>query len=199
MTVIDVALERPEQRIADAALRCIARWGVSKTTLDDVAREAGYSRATVYRLFPGGKDSLVQGLVANELQRFFTGLDQRLDGVTDLEELLVTGITYAGRFLSGHEALQFLLAYEPEVVLPRISFEHMNEVLRATTARTARHLAPHVGEAGATRAAEFVARIVFSYTMCPGDRVDVCDEESVRGLVRRFVLPGLVHRSSSTH
>jgi AcrR family transcriptional regulator len=28
-------------RIIDAALRCIARVGLSKTTLDDVAREAG--------------------------------------------------------------------------------------------------------------------------------------------------------------
>jgi AcrR family transcriptional regulator len=44
--------------LIDATLQCIARWGVAKTGLDDVAREAGVSRATVYRAFPGGKDAL---------------------------------------------------------------------------------------------------------------------------------------------
>ena len=52
-----------DKRIVDATLRCVGRWGLAKTTLDDVAREAGCSRATVYRLFPGGKDSLFGTLV----------------------------------------------------------------------------------------------------------------------------------------
>ena len=43
----------PRTRLLDATLACIARVGVSKTTLDDVAREAGCSRATLYRYFPG--------------------------------------------------------------------------------------------------------------------------------------------------
>jgi hypothetical protein len=50
-----------EQRVVDALLACIARWGVSKTTVEDVAREAGISRATIYRLFPGGKDVVSSG------------------------------------------------------------------------------------------------------------------------------------------
>src|SRR5207237_771201 len=63
-----------EQRVIDAALRCIARWGVSKTTLDDVAREASCSRATIYRQFPGGKDALLGAIARTELARFFSGL-----------------------------------------------------------------------------------------------------------------------------
>ncbi|MGZ4705878.1 MAG: TetR/AcrR family transcriptional regulator, partial [Acidimicrobiales bacterium] len=46
-------------RILEAALRCVARWGLIKTTVDDVAREAGCSRATIYRAFPGGKQSVI--------------------------------------------------------------------------------------------------------------------------------------------
>ena len=42
-------------RIVDAALRCLARQGIAKTTVDDIAREAGLSRATLYRAFPGGQ------------------------------------------------------------------------------------------------------------------------------------------------
>ncbi|MDQ3757030.1 MAG: TetR/AcrR family transcriptional regulator, partial [Actinomycetota bacterium] len=63
-----------EQRVREAALRCIARWGMAKTTLDDVAREAGISRATVYRLFPGGKDGLMEAVARAEIACFFAGV-----------------------------------------------------------------------------------------------------------------------------
>src|SRR5438067_4923850 len=114
-------LASQEQRIVDATLRCIARWGVAKTTLDDVAREASCSRATIYRLFPGGKDALLGAVTRTELDRFFTGLAQRFDEARDLEELLVGGTVYASRALASHEALQFVLAHEPEVVLPKVA------------------------------------------------------------------------------
>ncbi len=79
LAVLDRAdVASPEERITAAALRCIARWGVAKTTLDDVAREAGCSRATIYRLFPGGKDSLVTAVAEAEVARFFAGLGARL-------------------------------------------------------------------------------------------------------------------------
>jgi AcrR family transcriptional regulator len=140
-----------EQRVIDAALRCIARWGIGKTTLDDVAREAACSRATIYRLFPGGKEALLDAVARNELDRFFSGLAQRFDEAPTLEDLLVDGIVYASRALSGHEALQFVLAYEPELVLPKVAFHHADRVLSAVSAFAAPYLAPHVGEEGAPR------------------------------------------------
>src|SRR6476646_3682037 len=111
MTLVGPAqLGTQEERVIDSALRCVARWGIGKTTLDDVAREASCSRATIYRLFPGGKDALLDAITRSELDRFFTGLAQRFDEAADLEDLLVGGVVYASRALSGHEALQFVLA-----------------------------------------------------------------------------------------
>jgi AcrR family transcriptional regulator len=187
-----------EERILDATLRCIGRWGLAKTTLDDVAREAGCSRATVYRAFPGGKESLVCNLVAVEASRFAAGLRRELAAHDDLDDLLVAGITHTARWLTGHAALQFMLAHEPELILPRVAFSHMNEVLQVASAIVGPVLAPYVGADEAARAAEWVARLVFSYTLSPSDAVDVCDEDSVRALVRDFVLPGLAHRSTTT-
>jgi AcrR family transcriptional regulator len=180
-----------EQRVIDAALRCIARWGIAKTTLDDIAREASCSRATIYRLFPGGKDALLEATAALELHRFFTALGRRLDEADGLEDMLVAGIVFAARSLATHEALQFVLAYEPEVILPRVAFHHADRVLSVVTEMTAPYLARHVAADEAPRAAEWVARIVLSYTLSPAAGVDVRDEESVRRLVRTFVLPGL--------
>jgi len=181
-----------EQRVIDAALRCIARWGVGKTTLDDVAREASCSRATIYRQFPGGKDALLGAIARTELARFFSGLARTFDEAADLEDLLVGGVVYASRAIAGHEALQFVLAYEPEVVLPKVAFRQADRVLTAVSAFAAPYLAPHVGDEEAPRVAEWVGRLVLTYTLAPADGVDVGDEESVRRLVRTFVLPGLV-------
>ncbi len=194
MSVIDLApaVATQEQRIVDASLRCISRWGVGKTTLDDVAREAGYSRATVYRAFPGGKDGLLDGVVRTELSRFFTVLGARLDAATDLEDLVVGGMATAARLLADHEPLQYLLANEPGILLPRISFHEADHVLRAVSAFVSPYLGAHLGtDIDTLRAAEWLSRIVLSYLCSPSSSVDMRDEESVRQLVRAFVLPGL--------
>lgn len=180
-----------EQRVVDAVLRCIARWGVAKTTLDDIARQSGLSRATVYRLFPGGKDALLQAVATSEVTRFMRSVGARLEEADSLEELLVAGMTEAGQHLISHAALQYLMVHEPETVLPRIAFGAMDAVLRSVADFAGPHLARYIPAEEAPRAAEWVARIVISYVSCPADGVDLADEQSVRRLVRTFVLPGL--------
>jgi AcrR family transcriptional regulator len=180
-----------EQRVIDAVLRCVSRWGVAKTTLDDIAREAGLSRATVYRLFPGGKDAVLHEVATAEVGRFFAAVAARFEAAGDLEELVVAGITEAGQHLLCHTALQYLLVHEPETVLPRVAFGEMDAVLRAVRAFASPYLARYLAPEDAPEAAEWVARIVMSYVLCPADGVDLADEQSVRKLVRAFVLPGL--------
>ena len=184
-----------ERRVLDAALRCIARWGVAKTSLDDIAREAGVSRATVYRLFPGGKDVLVAALVADQLGTFFATLGARLEQADDLEDLLVAGITTASRALAGHAALQFLLAHEPEAVLPHVAFGHFDTVLGAAAAFLAPWLTPHTGADLALRAGEWVARLVVSYSLSPSPSFDFTDEDDVRRFAAAYLLPGLTARA----
>jgi AcrR family transcriptional regulator len=187
-----VALSGQDRRIVEAALRCFARWGVGKTTLDDVAREAGYSRATVYRLFPGGKDALVDTVARTEVASFLDAIAARLDDVADegLEEVLVVGMAEAGRRFSSHAALQYLLAHEPELVLPKLAFAQMDEVLRTAATFAGPWLARWLDDESAARVAEWAARILLSYASCPADGIDIGDEASIRSLVRTFVLPG---------
>ena len=187
-----------EERVLDAALRCIARWGVAKTTLDDVAREAGISRATVYRLFPGGKDGLMDAVAGTEVRRFFAAVAARMAEADTLEDTLVAGMAEAGRRIYGNPALQFLMAHEPEAVLPRLAFAKLDEVLAAAARVAAPHLERWLDRDTALRAGEWAARLVLSYACTPGEsHVDVADEASVRSLVRAFVLPGLLARGNT--
>jgi AcrR family transcriptional regulator len=184
----------PGQRIVDATLRCIARWGVAKTTLDDVARDAGCSRATIYRLFPGGKDALMDATARAEVARFFAGVGAAINDAGTLEDVLVAGMTEAGSRVLGHPALQYLLAHEPEAILPRLAFAELDQVLRTAAAFGAPHVARFIPDPdGALRAAEWVARLIVSYASTPAPGVDLTNEASVRTLVRSFVLPGLTN------
>lgn len=188
-----------EERIAEGALRCIARWGVAKTTLEDIAREAGLSRATVYRVFPGGKDGLMEAVAQAECRRFFAGVAEAMGAADTLEDTLVFGMAEAGRRIHAHEPLRFLLAHEPEVVLPRLAFTKLDEVLAAAADVAAPAFERWLGPDDARRAAEWAARLVLSYVCTPGDStVDITDPASVRRLVRTFVLPGLTQPSRGT-
>ena len=178
-------------RVIDGALACIARQGVAKTTLDDVARAAGCSRATVYRAFPGGKDAVLGAVVDTEVSRFFSALAVRMGAATDLEDVLVAGMAEAATRVAGHPALEFLLGHEPELVLSQLAFARMDEVLAVTCAFTTPFLGRWLDQAEARRVAEWAARIVVSYLVCPADGVDLTDGAQVRRLVRMFVLPGI--------
>jgi AcrR family transcriptional regulator len=195
MAVIDlrngeVNEDDPQARIVAASLRCFARWGIGKTSLDDVAREAGLSRATVYRVVPGGKDNLLALVSAHELNRFFLALHDAVQGVASLEDTLVAGVTTAARHLEQHGALKFMIEHEPEQILPRFAFTNLDRILANVRAFAAPYLAPWLGD-DAGRCAEWLARIVLSYGCAPSPEFNLTDEESARRLVRTFVLPGL--------
>lgn len=193
MAVIDLRAGEEDQqqaRVVEAALRCIARWGQAKTSLDDVAREAGLSRATVYRLVPGGKDNLLALVSTYELNRFFVSLHDAVQHVDNLEDTLVAGVTTAARHLQHHGALKFMLDHEPEHILPLFAFRNLDRILENVRAFAAPYLAPWLG-AEAGHCAEWVARIVLSYACAPSPEFDLTDEASARRLVRTFVLPGI--------
>jgi AcrR family transcriptional regulator len=178
-------------RVIDGALACIAHHGVAKTTLDDVARAAGCSRATVYRVFPGGKDAVLGAVVDTEVARFFSALVVRMGEATDLEDVLVAGMTEAATRVSEHGAIRTLMRHEPELVLSQLAFARMDEVLALTCAFTTPFLGRWLDQAESKRVAEWAARIVVSYLVCPADGVDLTDSAQVRRLVRLFVLPGI--------
>lgn len=179
-----------ETRIIDAAVRLFARWGVRKTTIADVAREAGCSRATVYRAFPGGKHQLFLAVGAAELNRFLTLVAERTDEASTPEDALVAALTTASSHLADHRALQFLLRHEPGVVLPYLSFHNHDRLLAMADALVSPHLTRQLGER-ASLAVELGARLVLSYLFNPSPAVDLRSETDARRVVRQFLMPAL--------
>jgi AcrR family transcriptional regulator len=191
-----VPIEDPHHRVYAGTYECIARFGLAKTTIDDVARACGVSRATVYRLFPGGRDQVLRETVGWEMNRFFAGLAAEVEDAPDLETRLERGLTFARRSLLEHAVLQKVLATEPDALLPLMTVEQ-HRVLRYITA----YLGPVIeAERAAGRlrdgvdadlAADYIGRMLLSLIASPG-RWDLSDPDAVRDLVTRELLGGIV-------
>ena len=192
MTVLD----EPRERVLAATYACVARFGMGKTTVEDVVKESGVSRASIYRLFPGGKDQLLRETVGWEMNHFFARLAEAVYDAPDFASLLEEGLVFAHRSIQEHEVLRKVLETEPERLLPLITVEQ-HRVLDFITAfllpylereQRAGRVRPGVDLEAAT---EYVARLVLSLIGSPG-RWDMDDPEQVHVLVREELLGGIL-------
>ncbi len=184
------------ERLLEATYTCVARFGLGKTTVEDVVKESGVSRATVYRVFPGGKDELMRAVVGWEMGRFFGALAEAVAGAPDFASLVEEGLTFAHRAVREHEVLQTVLITEPERLLPLMTIEQARPLRFITE-----YLLPFLEReerAGRIRpgvdlheAADFVASMLLSLIGSPG-RWDLDDPAQVRTLVREDLLPGIL-------
>ena len=184
--------------IVDAALACVAARGLKATTVDDVARAAGMSRATLYRTLPGGRDDVIRAMAETELARFFSALAVAMGGAEDLEAALVAGITTTARWVQDSAAIQMMLEIEPDELLKNLSFGEMDQALAVAAGFSAPFYGRWLEHEQSLRAAEWATRIVLSYLLDEDDMIDLTDEADVHGLVARFVLPGIVALASSS-
>ena len=175
-----------------AAVVCVGRTGLSKTSLDEVAREAGVGRATVYRHFPGGRDDLIAQTIAWEVIRFFQRLAKEVEDEPDVASRLQVGLMFAHREIAAHEVFQKVLETEPERLLPHLSTSGplITQALRA-------YLLPLlaqeelVGDSSVAEAADYLARMILSFILGQGSW-NLDDPAQVRVLVRDHLLAGVV-------
>ncbi|MCF7549512.1 TetR/AcrR family transcriptional regulator [Pseudonocardia sp. WMMC193] len=79
------------ERILDAADACYARFGIAKTTMEDVASAAGISRATLYRTF-ADREALLTALVRRRATQNMTRTRPRLLELPTLADRVVEGM-----------------------------------------------------------------------------------------------------------
>ena len=179
-----------------AAYECVARFGIAKTTVEDVVKQSGVSRATVYRVFPGGKEQLLRAAVSWEMDRFFLRLAEEVVAAPDFASMVERGLTFAHSAVHQHEVLQKVLVTEPERILPLLTTEQ-DRPLHYITA----FLLPYLERertAGRVRdgvdleeSADFVARMILSLIGSHGEW-DLADPDAVHQLVREHLLAGIL-------
>jgi AcrR family transcriptional regulator len=189
MTLI-VAPVATTTRIRDAALVCVGRFGLAKTTVDDIAREAGCSRATLYRYYDG-KPAILRAAVTAELDRVASTLVETGRAAATFADAVIAVVVRGAREVREHDALQFLLAHEPEAVLGHLAFVPGDRVLVAIGDSIAPAFDRWLSPCAATRAGDWLARLVRAYALMPQPPVDLTDPTAARSFLTTLVIPGL--------
>ena len=167
-----------ETRVLDATKIAIEKWGVSRFTVNDVCVLANVSRATLYRMFPGGKEILLEALHVRSLDEFFTTLLAHADGANSLEDLLVRCIVAATTELRNDEHLAMMLATEPGTTLMQFTIDGLSRIVRVASAYLAPLVADFLPKREADALVEVLARLVISYFLTPSDHFDFTDRAS---------------------
>jgi AcrR family transcriptional regulator len=85
--------EEARERVVDAAMRCIEKFGAQKTALSDVANELGVTRQTVYRLYPS-TDDLFLAVGAAAADAFLDRLAAHVAELTDPVDAMVESMAF---------------------------------------------------------------------------------------------------------
>src|SRR5689334_15023942 len=83
-----MSLSAERARIFKAAVSCFSRYGLRRTTMDDVAAAAGVSRKTVYNYFTN-KSALIAEVIFEEARKVNARAARTLDREQSGPDLLV--------------------------------------------------------------------------------------------------------------
>jgi len=182
------------ERIIDAAEGCFARFGVAKTTVEDIAAAAGLSRATVYRSVTGGRDELILEVVLRDLRRFMDRLAERLRRKQSVSDAVVEGTMDAVEFVRNEPTIAAFLAPEAAGHMQAAVAGAAEHVLALCCdyvrpyfdlAQKERLLRQDIEVEGTV---EFLFRIITSLIVMNRNR----DDTGTRSFLRTYVVPVIV-------
>ena len=167
-------------RILDAAEELYTQRDPASIGMNEIARAAGCSRATLYRYFEN-REALRTAYVHRETHRLSREIKQRIDGVDDPRERLIASIAVTLRMVRDSPALASWFA----VTRPPIGGEMagQSEVITALAAAFVNSLGAE-DPATIERRARWVVRVITSLLMFPGQ-----DEADERAMIEEFVVP----------
>ncbi|WP_206050916.1 TetR/AcrR family transcriptional regulator [Nocardioides speluncae] len=181
--------------LLDAAYELFCRYGIQRTTMDDVARRAGVSRITVYRRV-SSKEALVEQVMLREFRAYVERFLADVGRAETLEDRVAVGFASALRAVRSNPLVDGLLRAEPDLAAPSVLGPD-----GSTLTVIGRFLAGQLRreqEAGNIAAAvdvdlvaELMVRVSSSLLLTPSDLVDLEDAEQLETIARRYLAPML--------
>ncbi len=190
-------IDGARDRLLDAAESCFGRFGISKTTVEDVAKEASVSRATVYRYF-GGRDAVVSGVILRETERYLERVRPRVESQPDLAGAVLEFVEVTLRAAVRDETVGLLFTSDDGLnsvgIIEGASvalFEMVCEFLRPIFENRSDE---HLPGLSIEDASEWILRAILSLLTVRGPK-----RRSPEGLdtyLRRFLLPAILRPTS---
>ncbi|NUS44106.1 MAG: TetR/AcrR family transcriptional regulator [Mycobacteriaceae bacterium] len=182
-------------RILDAAGEQFRRWGVQRSTMEDVARQAGVSRVTVYRRFPN-KDVLVEHVLLREFRRYFDTFLVDIATADNPADRVVLGFVSSLRALRGNPLISALITAEPDRFVSSLIGDGGRAVAMvrefvAGRLRLEQRAGAISADLNTDLVAEMMVRICASFLAIPSHIVDLDDDEQLAAVARQFLAPML--------
>ncbi|MEQ0558536.1 TetR/AcrR family transcriptional regulator [Amycolatopsis sp. NEAU-NG30] len=183
--------DEARRRIVEAATACLDRVGLAKTNLSDVAAEAGVTRQTVYRYFPGLKD-ILRAVALAGVEEFAGRMARHLATFGSAAEAAVESVVFAVRTVPGEPHLGLLLQageadFFTDGVISPLGFSFGARILRTVPVDWA--AAGITTDEDLEGLAEVLMRLFMSFLQYPATRPR--DDDELRALVRRWIGPAL--------
>ena len=180
-------------RILDAAEELFTGQDPGSVGMNEIAKAAGCSRATLYRYFEN-REALRTAYVNRETYRLFDAIKEKISGITDPRERLGAGIATTLRLVRESPALSSWFA----ITQPPIGGElaEQSDVITALAAAFVNSLGADDPAVVESRA-RWLVRVITSLLIFPGR--DIADEQA---MVEEFVVPIVVpveQSASATH
>lgn len=193
-TIADSGTESIRDRVLDAAEVCLERYGLHKTTVEDIAKAADVSRATIYRNVAGGRDEIVVEVLLRVARRELRRIGAAIQHIASPAERLVEGIVRSRRLAQTDERMALL--FSPEIIGHAGSIP---EAADAVTAALVEFLEPLLtqalahGEADpsltAFEVAEYVNHLMVSLLTFASSSLK--SDDALRRMLHRFLVAGL--------
>jgi AcrR family transcriptional regulator len=180
------------ERILEAARTELLAHGLRRTSLDEIARAADVSRATLFRRFPN-RDALLFALAAREARAAIARVDERVAGLDDAEDLLVKGAIGVVHEITGNGLLQRLLVTDTDQVLPLLTnrsgpiLSIGSDYIAAQLGRVRAAGTPLRGDPRVI--AELLARLTLSLAVNPTGVIPLDDDRKLAKIVRTTIAP----------
>ena len=172
--------EAAADRILDAAGELYTLRDSDSIGMNEIARAAGCSRATLYRYFEN-REALRTAYVHRESRRLGREISQLISGVGDPRERLIASITVTLRMVRDSPALASWFATTRPPVGGELAGQ--SDVIAALAAAFLHSLGPD-NPAVVERRARWAVRVIISLLMFPGH-----DDADERAMIEEFVVP----------
>lgn len=117
--------EARTNRILDATLELLQRWGYRKTTLDDIAKQAGVTKGTLYQHWKT-REALFEALLQREYLSFMVDFRERIAN-DPRSALLSSLIKHLVFLMDTHPLLKAILQGDTDIL------GDLSELIRSTT------------------------------------------------------------------
>ncbi|CAM3603926.1 TetR/AcrR family transcriptional regulator [Smaragdicoccus niigatensis] len=177
-----------DARILDAALTLFAEVGIKRTTIDDIAREAGVNRATLFRRM-GSKDAIVRAALLREAAHVLDSIGQSVDPIEDDRERVIAGFVTTLVSLRTNTILVKALAVDAAETYVALTRDAGAIIDYAASFVADRILVAVPQRRDAHLIAAIIARLLHSLVMTPEAAPRLNTEVEMRDFARQQLVP----------